>query len=127
MAYDDSPRGPTGTDEESEQDSREQGVDIGPLADVLEDHSYPTTTEEIVEQYGDYEIDLEDGTQTLREVFEGLEDQQFESKEDVRQMIYNMVGAEAVGRARYSDRGGIATDSSTATGETDEDEQSDSV
>jgi hypothetical protein len=97
--------GDTGT-----EDSREQGIDIGPLADKLEQHSYPTTTEQIVREFGDEEIEMSDATRTVREVLGDRqdEDEEYESADDVRQMIYNMVGAEAVGRDHYSDRGGIA-------------------
>ena len=87
--------------------SREMGVDIGPLADELEEHSYPTTSEELVSEYGDYEIEMSGSTQTLSDVLGGeeLADQEYQSAEDVRQMILNMVGDEAVGREGYSDRG----------------------
>ena len=87
--------------------SREQGVDIGPLADELESHSYPATTDEIVSEYGDYEVEMSGTERPLREVLGGeeLADQEYESAEEVRQMIYNMVGDEAVGREGYSDRG----------------------
>ncbi|MFC7203115.1 hypothetical protein ACFQJC_06290 [Haloferax namakaokahaiae] len=117
MASDENPPTQSSADEQSEQDSREQGVDIGPLADELEEHSYPTTTKELIDEYGDYEIDLENGRETVEEIFGRFEDHEFESEEDVRQMIYNLVGAEAVGRTNYSDRGGISTDSSSATDE----------
>ena len=106
-----------GTDDTAEAsgdtgDSREQGVEIGPLADELDRHDYPTTTDELLDEYGDAEIELSDDTHTLREVLgeAGLEDQEYESAEEVRQMIYNMVGDDAVGREGYSDRGGIAGD-----------------
>lgn len=93
-------------------DSREQGIDIGPLADELENHSYPATTSEIVEEYGDYEIELPDGSRSLGDVLGGLEgeDEEYDSADEVRQMIYNMVGSDAVGREGYSDRGGLAGD-----------------
>ena len=96
------------TDDPNETgDSREMGVDIGPLADELEDHSYPATSEELVAEYGDYEIEMSGSTQTLEDVLGGeeLADQEYHSAEDVRQMILNMVGDEAVGREGYSDRG----------------------
>jgi hypothetical protein len=107
-------------------DSREQGVDIGPLADELEDHTYPATTSEIIEEYGDYEIELPDGSQSLSEVLGGLEgeDEEYESADEVRQMIYNMVGSEAVGREGYSDRGGTSTDAEGDSEESEEENQS---
>lgn len=102
----------TAEDDSETGDSREQGIDIGPLADELEDHSYPTTTSELVDEYGHYEVDLPDGSQSFGEILGGIEgiDEEYESADEVRQMLYNMVGSDAVGREGYSDRGGV-TDS----------------
>ena len=101
-----------GADADSEpEDQREMGVDLGPLAEELKAHDYPTTNETLVEEFGDRELVLADGSETLREVLgETPDDETYDSAEEVRQMIFNMVGAEAVGREGYSDRGGIAGD-----------------
>ncbi|MFC7770871.1 MULTISPECIES: DUF5789 family protein [Salinirubellus] len=87
-------------------DSREQGVEFGSLAEELEEEAYPIGKEELLDTYGDEEIVLEDDTQTLREVLEPLGEDEFESADDVRQSVMTMVGDEAVGRKNYSDRGG---------------------
>jgi len=96
-------------------DSRQQGAELGPLDEELESHDYPTTSTELVEEYGDYEIDLPGGSQRLEEVLGILEqnEQEYEEPEDARQAIYNLVGSEAVGRDRYSDRGGDTPDAGT--------------
>lgn len=88
--------------------NRQQGVELGALDDELEDHDYPTTSTELVSEYGDYEIELPGGSQTLEEILGILEqnDEEFEEPEEARQAIYNLVGTEAVGRDRYSDRAG---------------------
>ncbi|WP_224447799.1 DUF5789 family protein [Haloprofundus salilacus] len=89
-------------------DSRELGVEFGELEPELESHDYPTTTEELVDEYGDYELELSDETRTFSEVMEPYQeemDQDFEDAEEVKQAVLNMVGSEAVGRQRYSDRG----------------------
>jgi len=39
-------------------DSREQGVEFGPLADELEDEEYPMDLETLLERYGDHELGL---------------------------------------------------------------------
>jgi hypothetical protein len=103
------------TTDTTDDDSREQGVELGPLADQLDAHSYPATTAELVDEYGDHEIELPDGTESFGEVLGGTEET-YESSEEVREMLYTMVGSDAVGREGYSDRGGIAED------ETNEDE-----
>ncbi|WP_254546411.1 DUF5789 family protein [Halomarina pelagica] len=88
----------------SENDDRTLGVDFGDLDDRLESHDYPADTSEIREEYGDAEIGLEDGSVTLGEALEGYEEE-FQSADDVRQAVLNMVGGGAVGREHYSDRG----------------------
>jgi hypothetical protein len=89
-------------------DSRQSGVEFGDLNEELESHDYPATTEELVDEYGDYELELENGDRTFGEIMEPFQeeaDQEFESADEVRQAVFDMVGAEAVGRQRYSDRG----------------------
>jgi len=51
-------------------DSREQGVEFGPLADELEDEEYPMDLETLLERYGDHELGLGDDTATLQTVLE---------------------------------------------------------
>lgn len=96
-------------------DGREQGVELGDLAEDLESLSYPVEKETLLSEYGDRELELPDGSETLAEVLEPLQMDEFESVEDVRQSIFNMVGSEAVGRQGYTDRG---------TGEADEQNES---
>lgn len=90
----------------TDEDSRTRGVEFGPLADELEDEEYPIGKDEVVERYGDYELELEDGGSSVREVLGPLGETTYESAEEVRQSILNMVGDGAVGREDYTDRGG---------------------
>ena len=92
--------------------SRQQGVELGELDDELESHDYPTSSTELVSEYGDHEIELPGGSQTLEEVLGILDqnDERFDEPEEARQAIYNLVGTEAVGRDRYSDRAGETPD-----------------
>lgn len=91
-----------------DEDNREQGVVLGDLDDELESHDYPASSSELVDEYGDYEIEMSGGSQRLEEVLGLLEEdeQEFQDAEAARQMIYNLVGTQAVGRDRYSDRAG---------------------
>jgi hypothetical protein len=99
---------------DSQGDSREQGVDFGGLMDQLRDHDYPTTQETLLEEYGDAELDLADGSETLESVLaeqsESGGEIEYESADAVQQAVLNMVGDRAVGRADYSDRGGSLQD-----------------
>ena len=101
------------TDGDAFEDTREQGIEFGQLKRELETHEYPTTGDELLAAYGDFELDLPGGSVTLREVLgkrhgeqEGDDDIRYESAEDVHRSIQNMVGSEAVGRENYTDRGG---------------------
>lgn len=85
------------------EDDREQGVQLAAFGEVIESLDYPTTAAAIVDDHGDVEIELTDGTETVAELL-GPMDDEFGSPEEVRQAVYNMVGDGAVGRERYTDR-----------------------
>jgi len=89
-------------------ETREVGVEFGPLADDLETEEYPMTKAELLEMYGNREIELESGTQTVRDAIAPLGETEFRSADEVTQSLLNMVVDEAVGRKNYSDRGGEA-------------------
>lgn len=84
--------------------SREIGIDFGPLAQQLENHEYPATSDKLVDTYGDAVLTFQNGEQTLREVFESMESESFTTVEDARQAIFNNVDEQAIGRKGYSDR-----------------------
>ncbi|WP_224270154.1 DUF5789 family protein [Haloprofundus salinisoli] len=89
-------------------DSRELGVEFGELDDELKSHDYPTTTDELVDEYGDYEIEMSNETRTFGDIMEPYQEetgQDFSDAGEVKQAVLNMVGSEAVGRQRYSGRG----------------------
>ncbi|MFC6824473.1 DUF5789 family protein [Halopelagius fulvigenes] len=92
-------------DENEDAEEKEMGVEFGSLADELDEEEYPISKEEVVEKYGDHELNISDGTTTVEEVLAGRGDEEFQSPNEVQQSILNMVGGEAVGRQRYSDRG----------------------
>lgn len=101
---------------EDGSETREQGVEFGGLMDALREHDYPTTQSQLLEEYGDRELDLADGSETLssalaeREMAEENDHIEYESAEGVHQTVLNMVGDRAVGRTDYSDRGGSLQD-----------------
>ena len=45
--------------------SGDPGGRLGDLDEALETQNYPTTTDELVEAYGDYEIETQGGTESL--------------------------------------------------------------
>ena len=90
----------------NEDETREEGIEFGELYNDIENEDYPISQSELIERYGDRELEHSNGTYTLRELLSQYpEDQEFEDDDEVRQSILNMAGGEAVGRQRYSDRG----------------------
>ncbi|QKY19867.1 hypothetical protein B4589_005535 [Halolamina sp. CBA1230] len=92
----------------SEDDDRKHGVEFGSLADDLENEEYPIDNEELLETYGDRELELQDGSQSLRDVLELQGERTFDSAEAVMDAVVGMVGDDAIGRKYESDRGGMA-------------------
>jgi hypothetical protein len=72
--------------------------------DPIETLAYPATTAEIVEQYGDRELELRRGSERLGDVLGRLGSERFDSPAEVRLSIRSAVGAGAIGRRMYSDR-----------------------
>lgn len=91
---------------------RELGVEFGDLDAALRDHDYPTTTRDLIEAYGDHELDLPNGSRTVEEALAPLLDAEggdaqpvsHDSARDARQTLLTMVGSDAIGRENYSDR-----------------------
>ena len=64
---------------------------LGDLDEVLETHDYPITTNELVEVYGDYEIETQGGTESLEEVLTSTDNQTFDSADDARSRILGLI------------------------------------
>ena len=84
--------------------NRTRGVELGELSEHLEEHEYPASQEELLENYGDEELELESETVTFGELISPLNEDEYDSYDEVETAIMNMVGDEAIGRKNYSDR-----------------------
>jgi hypothetical protein len=73
----------------------------GEMIDALE---FPITTDEIIADHGEHELELQRGTEQVGEVLERLGTEEFDSPEDVRLSVRSAVGHKAIGRRFYSDR-----------------------
>jgi len=83
-----------------------EGVDFTAINPVLDDISYPITTAELVDQYGDCELERTNAEPiTVAELFDYIDDT-FDSDEAVRQMVLSQMPRDSEGRTNYSDRGG---------------------
>ena len=71
----------------------------------MDGHSYPTTAEELIAEYGDLELALPNGEETVGEALGRLSaETTLESAKDARTAVYSTVSKKAIGRANYSDR-----------------------
>jgi len=75
--------------------------DTGEMIDALE---FPITTDEIIADHGEHELELQRGTEQVGEVLERLGTEEFDSPEAVRLSVRSAVGHKAIGRRFYSDR-----------------------
>lgn len=91
----------------SEETDRDQGVDFGGVDQLLADLDYPVSKSAFVDEHGDREIGRTNSEDiTVSKLFKGTGEDSFESSEEVRQSILNLMPGDSVGRQRYSDRGG---------------------
>lgn len=72
--------------------------------EAMATHTYPATTADLIDAYGDVELELPNGTESLGDVLERLTPETYESAEQARLAVYSAVSTKAVGRVGYSDR-----------------------
>ncbi|WP_083899904.1 DUF5789 family protein [Haloferax denitrificans] len=63
---------------------------LGDLNNALETHNYPTTTDELVDAYGNYEVKTQNGQKSLEEVFSSSDTKTYDSADDVRSEILKL-------------------------------------
>lgn len=83
-------------------------VTLDELKAELRDETYPLDPETVVEEYGDYDLDLPGGEESVADALGRVDDDRFESHADLVATIEGGVGGEAVGRRDYTDRGASA-------------------
>ena len=77
--------------DEAEPVDADSSDGFGNLEAELEDHDYPTTTDELVDAYGDAEIETRDGSETVGDVFGPVNDETYDSPDEVRNRIQGLV------------------------------------
>lgn len=87
------------------QVTRAQGIDFGEFADALEAVDYPVTSADLVAAHGDLELGHANGHVRVADVLGPVEDT-FAGPAEVRRAVIGLMGMDAVGRKRYTDRGG---------------------
>ncbi|WP_135823426.1 DUF5789 family protein [Halorussus ruber] len=73
-------------------------------SELLRQHEYPATTDQLTETYGDYELELANGTETIGEVFARVESETCGTSTEAEELLYSAVSGKAIGRKGYSDR-----------------------
>lgn len=90
-----------------EQDGhRDRGIELGSLPEKLEQVSFPVEKSSLLEEFGQHELEFEDGDRSnLRSVLQPAGLDEFESREELIETIYLMVGSSAVGQVGQTGRG----------------------
>ncbi len=71
---------------------------------LFDDHSYPATTSDLIDSYGEQTLELAGGSQTVGDALDVAGEETFESAEEARYAVYAGLGSEAIGRVGYTDR-----------------------
>jgi hypothetical protein len=64
---------------------------LGALDEALETHDYPTTTDELIAAYGDYEVETQGGSKSITEVLAPIDNETYDSAVDVRNRIQGLI------------------------------------
>jgi hypothetical protein len=77
--------------DEAEPMRDDPGEQLGDLDKELETQDYPTTTDELIEAYGDYEVETQEGKKSLDEVLAPTDNQTYVSADDIRNRIQGLI------------------------------------
>jgi hypothetical protein len=81
---------------------------IETATEQFETHTFPTTTDSLIEAFGDQVIEFPNGDETLRDVLSRMGPTTYETVDDARLAAQSAVSSKAIGRKGYSDRDPIA-------------------
>lgn len=65
--------------------------ELGELDSALEEHDYPATTDDVIAAYGDREVETQDGRESVEDVLAPIDDERYDSPEDVRNRILGLI------------------------------------
>ena len=77
--------------DEAEPSRDNPGEKLGDLDPALDTHEYPTTTHELIEAYGDHEVESREGWKSIGEVLAPIDDETYDSADDVRHRIQRLL------------------------------------
>lgn len=76
--------------------------------EAIDAHEYPATSNELIDEHGEREIEHPAGSETFGEVLGRLEADTYADSQSVYEALLSAVGHEAVGRRYYSDRDAVS-------------------
>lgn len=82
------------TDDRSTIDERAQGGELNELDAALETQDYPITPDELIESYGDHEVESSGGSKSIEEIFTAIDDETYDSAQEVRDRILDQLHRE---------------------------------
>ena len=92
------------TDPGEVEEDELRSLEMEEISEILDEDRFPATTEEIIEEYGDREVDYPTGSERLENILEASGEETYETPDEAQLAVLNGVSREAVGRPRYSDR-----------------------
>lgn len=90
---------------ESEAASNLRSLGMEDVDELLDPGRMPTTTAELIDEFGDREVRYPRGTDRIEDILRTSGTETYETVDELQLAILNGVGRNAVGRPRYSDRG----------------------
>lgn len=90
---------------ESSDTRKVRSLEMNEINELFQSQQLPMTTEEVIEEFGDAEIQYPRGSETVESILRTSGMETYETPDDVQLAILNGVRRDAVGRPRYSDRG----------------------
>ncbi|WP_122088515.1 DUF5789 family protein [Halalkalicoccus subterraneus] len=73
------------------------------FGEMLSEHKYPATSEELAADYGQEPIDMPNETESMGSVFDRLEGERFETAEEAEEALYNELTGSEGGPEEYND------------------------
>ena len=101
------------------QHERTESVEdmLGEAGQMLGEHKYPATSEELATEYGDQPLDLGNETESLGSVFDRLVDERFDTADEAREAVYDEITGEAAGPEEYNDERALGEIDADVTGD----------
>lgn len=77
--------------DETEPVRDEPGETLGDLDEALENHDYPTSTDAVIADFGDREVETRGGWRSVEEILGPIENEMYDSADDVRTRIQGLI------------------------------------